>query len=1028
MSEGILKALMQLFALVAFPVNESHTRRSIIKVFLSQQLSSQLTDEYLKLYDKYLQEHEIRLKDIDKLPQRIAASSVKILKIATSVNAELTFYQKIFLLQQLIEFLNSGRNISEIEKEFINNVADTLNIDQEEYHQLFDFIIKPFDQENKAKNILTISGKQNKRDNEHFHFWENLQSEIKILHVHSSGLLMLRHSGEMDLTINGQLLLPSRVHIIRPGASIRNRRINPIFYSDILSQFISENIKTQIQFEVSDISFEFKKGKIGIHPMSFTSQSGRLVGVMGDSGSGKTTLINILCGKYTPSVGAVKINNIDIHYQPEKINGLIGYVSQDDLLIEDLTVYQNLFYNAKLCFGDLSEFQIKRKVLKLLDSLGLYDVKDMKVGNPLNKNISGGQRKRLNIALELIREPAVLFLDEPTSGLSSRDSENIIDLLKELTIKGKLIFVVIHQPSSDIFKMFNQLLVLDTGGYLIYNGDAIESINYFKQSIHHPNCDENECPTCGNVNAEQILNIISSQVLDEYGQETSARKIEPIEWYEIFLNKTGTSKPIKEISNFSLPKLTFKIPTKFKQFCTFLKRDVLSKLANTQYLLINLLETPLLAIILASIIRYYDVDAIKDQGYIFSNNPNLTVYIFMSVIISIFVGLTVSAEEIINDRKILNRESFLNLSRLSYIFSKIIILSTISAIQTFLFVLIGNSIIEIKDMYVYYWLILFSSSVFANILGLIISDTFKKTVNIYILIPFLVIPQLIFSGVFISYDRLNPNFASPNQIPWYGEITISKWAFEALAINQYTNNKYEQPFYELDKQKSQALFIKEFWYPSIKAKLYKCNGYKKKNNNEELNRALELIKYEIIKLSNSYPQLKFNNINEINSNNYSEDIYQKLILHIEKTKRLFIIIFNNADKKLDQIKQLKTSDQTKRESFLLLKNNYFNDDLERFVRNTNNFFSNKIIEYNNQLIQKVDPVFKDPEPKFILSHYLAPSKRIANTYILTYWANLIIIWIYNLLLFIILYSRLLPKIFDIGNMLRANMKKMQKKN
>ncbi len=98
---------------------------------------------------------------------------------------------------------------------------------------------------------------------------------------------------------------------------------------------------------------------------------------------------------------------------------------------------------------------------QVLKNLGLYEIKDIQVGSPLNKKISGGQRKRLNIALELIREPAVLFLDEPTSGLSSRDSENILDLLKELSLKGKLVFVVIHQPSSEIFQNVRQ--AADTG-------------------------------------------------------------------------------------------------------------------------------------------------------------------------------------------------------------------------------------------------------------------------------------------------------------------------------------------------------------------------------------------------------------------------------------------------------------------------------------------------------------------------------------------------------------------------------------
>ncbi len=1031
MSEGILKALMKLFALVSSPSSEAKSRRSIVESFLHQQLNYQIVNEYLNLFDEYFAEQKEKSHE-KEIHKHTSVSSVKVLKIALKINEEFTYYQKIFVLIKLIEFLNSGIGISKQEKEFIDTVASTFNIVERETELIYEFITGTgTDSEPESNKVLIVD--ENPENSylpcKHIHR-SNLKGKISFLNIESANLFIFRFDSHLDLLMNGQLISGDRIHILRPGSTLRNKRINSIYYSDILVQFTSDKISTPVIFDVENVTYNFNKNSIGLHNTTFTAESGKLVGIMGASGAGKSTLINVLSGSFIPTQGTVKINEIDLHDYPEKLEGLIGYVSQDDLLIEDLTVAQNLYYNAKLCFGNLTEFQIKKKVFNLLKSLGLHDIKEMKVGSPLNKKISGGQRKRLNIALELIREPAVLFLDEPTSGLSSKDSDNIIDLLKELTIKGKLVFVVIHQPSSDIFKMFNQLLVLDEGGYLIYNGDPVESIQYFKSCINHANREESECPNCGNVNAEQILNIVGGQVVDEYGSVTSTRKLEAAEWHQRFKvwHKQKLISQEDRVIAPELPKISFKIPGKIKQFIIFLKRDILAKLTNNQYLLINLLETPILALLLSYIIRYYNVDSNNSTGYIFSKNPNLTIYIIMAVIIAIFVGLTVSAEEIINDRKIRKREAFLNLSRASYLFSKVAILVGLSAIQSFLFVIIGNSIIGIKGMYFHYWLILFSSSVFANMLGLNISDTFRKTVNIYITIPFLVIPQLILSGIFISFDRFNPDISSPNKIPWYGEMITSRWAFEALATYQFINNDYEKHFYIYDQIKSQASFKKEYWIPTLKNKLEKAKKlYQSKQDPKQLDYTLSLLQSELRKHQVSGVDIdQYFNINKFKIN-FNEELYGATNLYITKLKKYYRALYNTADKLQDKEKLELTKTPELKEKFITMRNNNTNEDLERFLRNKNSFFSDKIIEYDGQLWQKTDPIFQDPEHSFITAHFFSPVKNVFSRPVSTYWVNTFVIWMMNIVLFISLQYRLLPRLFNFGFFVSSTIKTKRKK-
>jgi ABC-type multidrug transport system ATPase subunit len=410
-----------------------------------------------------------------------------------------------------------------------------------------------------------------------------------------------KYLGEELNMLNGFIMQPNRAYLFSHGSTIKTQGGDALYYSDLVANFNEELKTTKLSFNATIDLLKFANGGIGLRNVKISEGPGKLIGIMGASGAGKTTLLNVLAGLVKPTEGQILINGFDIHLEKEKIHGVIGYVAQDDLLIEELTVYENLFYNAKLCFANLNEVQLHERVMAVLENLGLDQRKDLRVGNVLDKTISGGQRKRLNIALELIREPAVMFLDEPTSGLSSRDSENVIDLLKELSLKGKLIYVVIHQPSSDIYKMFDKMIIMDTGGFPAYYGPPVEAVTYFKKSTHQVDSNRGQCETCGNVNPEQIFNIIEAKVVDEYGQPTSKRKISPPQWHELYKERFRIPH-VEDIRE--EPPHSLSLPNRLKQTFIFATRDTLAKLSNKQYLLINLLEAPLLALILAFIIKY----------------------------------------------------------------------------------------------------------------------------------------------------------------------------------------------------------------------------------------------------------------------------------------------------------------------------------------------------------------------------------------------------------------------------------------
>ncbi|OQY02018.1 MAG: hypothetical protein B6I20_07280 [Bacteroidetes bacterium 4572_117] len=1014
MSEKILKALMQLFAIIANPKSNTTDRRPIVESFLKQQLNKQLVDEYLNEFDYFYAIHQQKHKLKNRIKKHTSASSVKVLMICTQINKELTQKQKLVVVIRLLEFINSEKDITNQEFEFVSTVASTFHVAQADYEQLKNFVLEEDGVQQNSDRILIINSKLDFKSGQcrHMHL-ESFSGQILICTIPSANIYFLRFSGENELYINNQLLVQGKIHTLSQGSSIKNARIKPIYFSDIVNAYNIDKSKAQIAFEVHNLHYKFKNGVTGLHPMNFIIKSGNLVGVMGASGSGKSTLLNVLNGSYKPTDGEVLINGINIHKERCKIEGIIGYVSQDDMIIEELSVYQNLYYSAKLSFGNYSEFQILTKVLKMLKSLGLYSVRDMKVGSPLDKKISGGQRKRLNIALELVREPTVLFLDEPTSGLSSRDSENIMDLLKELALKGKLVFVVIHQPSSDIIKRFDRLVVLDQGGYLIYNGNPIESISYFKSCIRHANWNENECSVCGNVNPEQIFNIVEEQVVDEYGSLTQTRKTNPAEWHDYYKNYV---KKIHRKSFFvkKLPEVSFKIPSKLKQILVYIKRDVLTKLANKQYLFVNLFEAPVLALILSYITRYYNIDPSNKFGYSLSDNTNLPVYIFMSVIIALFIGLSLSAQEIIKDRLILKREKFLNLSRSSYLLSKVTVIIVIAAFQSTVYVLIGNSIMGINGMFLQYWTVLFSTWVSASLMGLNISDGFKTTVTIYIVIPFLIIPQIILSGIIVKFDKLNPSISSPNSIPLYGEMMISRWAYEALAVYQFKNNAFEKQFYAFEKEKSISNYKKNYWLKTLENKITQYEIYKNDSTKHvSLTSDLNLIRNEIGKEQLKNTNIKYKlNINDININNINNVIVDSVKNYFSQLKAYYTLRYNYANNQKDRLIIDLESSASGKENFKKLKRENHNKRLTEFVKNSDDLAH--FIEYNENLYQKVDPIFFNPDNKFIKAHFYAPNKNVFGTYYKTISVNVIVIWIISLLLYILLYYRILAKLLNLN--------------
>ncbi len=998
MSEEILGALMELFGLIAKQddgVGEAEIE--YVRIFLKSQLEAEAVDKYLATF----KQRAASSAKYDANGNQIVdvRDSVKILGICRKINKKLNREQKVIVLVRLYEMLSVYRKFTEKRMEVINTVADVFKLEKDEIKTIEAFNVNDEGSKMDFADILIVNEDEESTNKNSLHIKSGkLDGALFVLRIQSANMYFVRYIGSQEVYINGQLLASGRIYPLSKGSFIKLPQGAPIYYTDIVAKFMNEGILQRISFEVKDMGFRFKTGTIGLRHINIAEEQGKLIGIMGASGAGKTTLLNVLCGNEAPSEGEVLINGRNLHTQSEELQGVIGLIPQDDLLIEELTVYQNLYYNAKLCFKDKSEKEIDERVCNTLMSLGLYERKDLKVGSPLNKTISGGQRKRLNIALELIREPGILFVDEPTSGLSSRDSENVMNLLRELALKGKLIFVVIHQPSSDIYKMFDKMFILDTGGYPVFYGNPVESVSYFKRLDEQVNAEMGECPVCGNLNPELIFNILDASVIDEYGNYTNQRKVKPEEWYQKY--KENIELPSVQTVNDKPPR-TLNIPNWIKQFCIYTARDFWAKISNTQYILLNLLEAPFLGFLLAYLIRYI-VDPDSDV-YIFRENENMPIYLFMTVIVAIFFGLILSAEEIFKDAKILKREAFLNLSRSAYLMSKIVILMAISGLQMILFLVVGNAILDFKGMGLEMWVMLFTVAVSSNILGLIISSTFNSIVTIYIMIPLIMIPQMVLGGAMFTFDKLNKDITSVDKVPLVAEVVPARYAYEGLIVNLYKKNAFSRILFDVEMEESQADFKQVYYLPELKSTLEKCKAnIGREDKVETLENDLALLKNELGKEMRRQPRIDFKVLDELTLEKFDIKVYNATLEYIGQLNEVYGEQFLKANVQRERsIQYMLDKDATK---YNEIKDAFYNEAAADIVRKT--FDKNKILRDGDKLIQIVDPIYQMPEPEGILTfraHFFAPYKYFGGKYWDTIWFNIIAIWVISVILYFVLY-------------------------
>ncbi|MBQ2360137.1 MAG: ATP-binding cassette domain-containing protein [Prevotella sp.] len=950
MTDVILSSFISLFALFGKEEQVDETRaKDMLVSYLRRHFGIRNIDLYMDLYSDMRMAYEMT----DNLNSKDAVTS-----ICSVLHGKIQTKEEALLLLRLMEFCSSD-GLKAIA--MFDTMAAQFHVPEKQYKDFADFV------------------GNRETENVKLHHIKGLDGILKTLYDRTTGELIFTYLGNGNVLINDVPVLAGTYQVWQQSSVLKTNG-HPVYYSSIISAYNKDSDETRsVEFCGRNINYRFPNSDNGMHDLSFTLRNGEFLAVMGGSGTGKTTLLSLLNGSLKPHEGTITINGHDIS-EPEA-KDLIGFVPQDDLLIEELTVYQNLWFTAKLCFEGLSDEEIDSRVLKTLKDLGLDTIKDLKVGSAINKYISGGQRKRLNIALELIREPAVLFLDEPTSGLSSADTEKVVLLLKEQTLKGKLIIVNIHQPSSDVYKLFDRLWLLDRGGYPVFDGNPIDAITYFKKAADYADADASACPTCGNVNPEIVLNIIDEKALSNTGEPSDERKMTPQDWHGLYLKNREEMKPLT-VSD--IPPSDQKKPGALKQFMIFLHRNIKTKITNIQYLVITLSEAPLLAVICALLTRYA-----PPEGYTIMNNKNLVSYFFMAVIVATFTGMSGSAEEIIKDRALLKRERFLNLSYSSYIWSKIVFMAGVSLIQTLLFIIVGNTIMGLHGLFWTWWLILFITAFLANLTGLLLSQCLNSVVSIYISIPLLLIPQILLCGLVVSFTDLAPKSTTGN-VPLIGDIIPSRWSYEALAVTSFTDNQYEKNFFETDKEKYETQFYNVGF-------LYELQSQLKTMQDEQIH-GKEVKPEHIEIIRTNLPIITEFCGMEPYQGDYS---YESLDKYMNEAENILAKRSNQITLKADaQISSFIR--ENGKETLLQLKRNNYNLKLEDCVVGADQKRMLDVVD--NHIVPRTGLIFLTPHNQMGRAPFYSSEKIIGSWHVKTLWFNMTILLLMSVIMIILLLT------------------------
>ena len=512
----------------------------------------------------------------------------------------------------------------------------------------------------------------------------------------------------------------------------------------------------------------YRRGGEEIHVLqglNLDVDAGDFVAFMGPSGSGKTTLMSALNGYVRPSAGAVLFNGQDLYAAYDQFRMHIGYVPQDDIMHRDLTVRQALYYTARLRLPrDMTDAAIHARIDEVLGQLRLTEAADVLIGSPERKGISGGQRKRVNLAMELLTDPFILFLDEPTSGLSSEDALVVMKLLRQLADGGKTILLTIHQPSREVFRLMDGIVLLakDKGSAeparLAYYGPAYpDAIHFFAP----------ESATQTEPSPDLLLHGLESRPAAE--------------WVARYATSEAKKRYVDDRAG-KAPTLIPAVPARsgsrgggLAQWSALVRRSLAIKVRDTWNTAILLGQAPIIAVLIVAVFGSRAGEEPAMEKWLTVSGATTSV-LFLMVVAALWFGCSNSAREIVGEWAIYHRERMINLKIPAYVASKLAVLGALCLVQCACLLGVVGLFSRLRGDWPPMLGILWLAALIGVAVGLLISAMARTPEIAISLVPLVLLPMVILGGM------LSPTHEMNGLMRLLSGVMPSRWAFEGLLL------------------------------------------------------------------------------------------------------------------------------------------------------------------------------------------------------------------------------------------------------